>query len=107
VFSTYVFLQVFNEINARSLSPQRSPLAGLLQNRAFLAILTLTVIGQIVMTEIGGEVGAKVFSTAPLPIMTWFWIIAGSSSALIFGEVIRLVRKAIGGRARLATARSA
>ncbi|MHB8627604.1 MAG: calcium-translocating P-type ATPase, PMCA-type [Aggregatilineales bacterium] len=92
VFSTYVFLQVFNEINARSLNPSHSPFQGLLRNRAFWAVIAVIVIGQVLMTQIGGPLGANVFRTAPLPLGTWALIIVGSSTALIFGELTRLIR---------------
>jgi Ca2+-transporting ATPase len=96
VFATYVFLQVFNEINARSLNPARSPLRGLFRNRAFWAIMIVIIVGQVIMTQIGGPIGANVFRTAPLSLGTWVLIILGSSTALIFGELTRILRTRIG-----------
>ena len=93
VFSTYVLLQVFNEINARSLNPNESPLRGLFKNRAFMGVLALIVVVQVVMTQIGGRVGADVFRTAPLSAETWFLIVIGSGTALVFGEMVRFVRR--------------
>ena len=93
VFAAYVFLQVFNEINARSLTPILSPLVGLLKNRAFLSVLGVIVVIQVIMTQVGGKIGAEVFRTAPLSIETWVLIVLGSSTALIFGEIVRLIRR--------------
>jgi Ca2+-transporting ATPase len=95
VFAVYVLLQVFNEINARSLQPKQSPLHGLLKNRAFIGVLTLIVVVQVIMTEIGGKIGAEVFRTAPLSFETWVLVVLGSSSALIFGEIVRLIRRQV------------
>ncbi len=93
VFSTYVFFQVFNEINARSIDPSRSPFKGILRNRMFLIILALIVVIQIGITQIGGRLGEQVFRTTPLSVGTWLLILLGASSALLFGEIMRNVRR--------------
>ncbi len=95
VFAVYVFFQVFNEVNARSIDPSRSPFKGILRNRSFLLILALIIVIQVVITEIGGTVGEFVFRTEPLPVEVWLLILAGTSTALIFGETMRRIRRAV------------
>jgi len=92
VFTTYVFLQVFNEINARSITPLRSAFQGILQNRVFIAIIILIAVIQVIITQMGGTVGAQVFRTTPLSLETWVLIILGSSTVLIVAEVSRRIR---------------
>jgi Ca2+-transporting ATPase len=92
VFATYVFFQIFNEINARSLDPRISPFRGLLKNRTFLYVILFIAAVQFLLTQAGGVVGLA-FRTTPLPLETWVLIIVGTSTALIFSEIFRLIRK--------------
>jgi Ca2+-transporting ATPase len=87
-FSVYVFFQVWNLINCRSLSPDTMGLSGILRNRAFIAVAAIIAIGQIIIVTFGGAV----FKVAPLDALTWLAIIAGTSSVLIFAEIARRIR---------------
>lgn len=107
VFAVYVFFQVFNEINARSVDPKRSPFRGILRNRSFLLILGLIVVIQVAITQIGGPIGEQVFRTQPLSLETWLLILAGTSTALIFGETMRRLRLMFGRSAPLKVAHQA
>lgn len=86
----YVFFQVWNQINCRSLTPDRSGLRGLWRNPYFLLIASLTVVGQVVIVTFGGEV----FNVEPLSLRDWLAIAASTASVLVFAEAARLVRKA-------------
>jgi Ca2+-transporting ATPase len=88
IFTTYVFFQVFNLFNARSLHITRSPFAGLKPGSSFLNVMILIVIVQVLLTTFGGEI----FSTEPLSVVMWLKIILLTSTALIFGEVVRRIR---------------
>jgi P-type Ca2+ transporter type 2C len=87
-FSVYVFFQVWNLINCRSLTPETSGLSGILQNSAFVAIASVVAIGQIIIVALGGQV----FKVAPLSPLAWVWIVAGTSSVVVFAEVMRRIR---------------
>jgi len=89
IFTTYVFFQVFNEFNCRSLNPMRSAFDGLWASRNFLAVVALIVIVQVLLTQFGGAV----FNTAPLPVDLWAKILLLTSTALIFGEGVRFIRR--------------
>lgn len=89
VFTTYVFMQVFNLFNARSVKPERSAFVNLLQSRKFLFVIVLIVIVQVLLTQFGGTT----FNTAPLPITVWAQILLLGFSVLVLGEFFRQIRK--------------
>ena len=89
LFTTYVFMQVFNLFNARSVRPDRSAFAGVQQSRNFWVVLVFVVVVQVLLTEFGGST----FGTAPLPFHIWINIIMVGVSALLLGELSRYVRR--------------
>jgi Ca2+-transporting ATPase len=93
-FSIYVFFQVWNQINCRSLTPETSGLYRIWQNPAFLMIAAAVAVGQILIVTFGGTI----FKVEPLSPVYWLWVIAFTSTVLIFAEIAR--------RVRLATAKS-
>src|SRR5262249_33612015 len=93
-FTMYVFFQVWNQINCRSLVPDVSGFAGLLSNRAFLGVAAATALGQVLIVTFGGPV----FKVEPLGPLAWLGVLAFTSSVLVFAEIAR--------RVRLITARS-
>ena len=90
-FTVYVFFQVWNQINCRSLSPQESGLHRLFENPQFLVIASLTVIGQILIVTFGG----KVFNVEPLSVIDWAVIAVSTASVLVFAEIARRIRAAV------------
>ncbi|MDR2350223.1 MAG: calcium-translocating P-type ATPase, PMCA-type [Deltaproteobacteria bacterium] len=98
-FTTFVFLQFWNLFNARMLGQTSSALSRLGESKFFLLIAGVIGIGQILMTQYGGEI----FRTVPLSLKEWVLIIACTSPVLWVGEIIRfLLRRARGGGASLA-----
>jgi Ca2+-transporting ATPase len=92
-FTVYVFFQVWNQINCRSLSPRESGLRGLFANPTFLLIASLTVVGQVLIVTFGGVV----FNVEPLGMVDWLLIAATTASVLVFAEVSRRIRGAVQG----------
>lgn len=92
IFTTFVFLQVFNEINARSLGGHDSAFSRLFQSRGFLGILALVVAVQVGLTEFGG----RLFQTVPLSAATWARIVAFSATSLLAGAFWRWVMRRLG-----------
>jgi P-type Ca2+ transporter type 2C len=86
-FTTYVFFQLWNLINCRSLAPSVSGLARLGANRAFLLIAALIVAGQVGIVTFGGSI----FQVEPLGVVDWLIIAIATSSVLMLREVVRLV----------------
>jgi Ca2+-transporting ATPase len=89
-FTAYVFFQVWNQINCRSLSPRESGLYRLFANPQFLIIASLTVIGQVLIVTLGGAV----FQVEPLGVIDWVVIAVSTASVLVFAEIARRVRTA-------------
>jgi Ca2+-transporting ATPase len=87
-FSIYVFFQVWNQINARSLTPETSGFHRILANPTFLAIAAAVAIGQVLIVTFGGTV----FKVEPLGPLIWLAIIAFTSTVLIFAEIARRIR---------------
>jgi len=87
-FSIYVFFQVWNQINCRSLTPETSGFQRLLANPTFLVIAGFVAIGQILIVTFGGSA----FKVEPLGIWTWLGIIAFTSTVMIFAEIYRRIR---------------
>jgi P-type Ca2+ transporter type 2C len=92
-FTTYVLFQVWNQVNCRSLTPDTSGLAGVRRNRVFLAIMLVTLVGQILIVSFGGEV----FAVEPLGWLDWLIIGGSTASVLGFAEVVRRMRRARSG----------
>jgi Ca2+-transporting ATPase len=88
-FTTFVFLQFWNLFNARMLGRDSSALSNLKESRMFLLIVGVVAIGQILMTQLGGEI----FRTSPLGLGEWVAIIVGTSPVLWVGEVVRFVQR--------------
>jgi Ca2+-transporting ATPase len=91
VFTTYVFMQVFNLFNARSVKPERSAFVNLFQSRNFLGIMGLIVVIQVLLTQT--QFGGLAFNTKPLPIEVWAQILFLGVSVIGLGELFRQVRK--------------
>ncbi|MFQ3651363.1 MAG: cation-translocating P-type ATPase, partial [Gemmataceae bacterium] len=89
-FAVYVFFQVWNLINSRSLDPRVSGLANLLGNPYFVMIAGAIALGQIVLTSLPWM--ASVFKVEPLGLTDWLAIIAFTSTVLIFAEIRRFIR---------------
>lgn len=88
-FTIYVFFQVWNQVNCRSLTPDTSGFKGFFRNPSFLTIAGLIVIGQLIIVTIGGAV----FEVEPLGLLDWLGIAAGTASVLVFAEVARRIRR--------------
>lgn len=91
-FSVYVFFQVWNQINCRSLTPEVSGLWGLARNPTFLMIAGTVAVVQVIIVSV--PFIASVFKVAPLAWSDWLTIITGTASVLVFGEVVRRLRRA-------------
>ncbi|MDR3154373.1 MAG: cation-translocating P-type ATPase [Deltaproteobacteria bacterium] len=88
-FTVFVFVQFWNLFNARMLGSNRSAFSNLKESRMFMLVALVICIGQILMTQLGGEV----FRTVPLSFKEWVLIIVLTSPVLWAGELIRLARR--------------
>ncbi len=92
-FTAYVFFQVWNQFNCRSLTPDESGLSGLGRNPTFLAVAGVVALVQALIVSVPPL--AAVFKVEPLGPVDWLGIVAGTASVLLFAEVARRVRRAL------------
>jgi P-type Ca2+ transporter type 2C len=87
-FTIYVFFQVWNQINCRSLTPETSGFSRIWENPTFIAIATITAVGQVLIVTFGG----RVFNVERLNLVQWLAVMAFTASVLVFAEIARQVR---------------
>lgn len=88
VFNTFVFMQLFNEINSRKIHDEWNVLSGILVNQLFLVIMVFQVLMQVVIIEFGG----KAFGTTGLKLSEWLACIALGLISLPVGALLRYVQ---------------
>ena len=72
VFNTFIFLQLFNEINARKIEDEYNVFAGLHRNFIFLGVLFISVFFQVFYClEVGcgvcgGSIASPIYRDHPL-----------------------------------------
>jgi Ca2+-transporting ATPase len=91
-FTVYIFFQVWNEINCRSLTPEASGFRGLLRNPIFLAIVGVIAVVQVLIVTVPWLGG--LFKVERLSLPDWLWVLLGTASVLVFAEVVRRIRLA-------------
>jgi Ca2+-transporting ATPase len=91
-FTVYIFFQVWNQINCRSLVPEESGLHGLTRNPTFLMIAGTVAVVQVLIVSVP-FIGV-IFKVEPLSLLDWLLILAGTASVLVFAEAARRLRMA-------------
>ena len=90
-FSTLMMFQMFNVLNCRS---ERNSLfkIGVFSNRYLIGAIAISILLQImvIQTRLG-----TFFKTTPLLLIDWIYVVLMSSTVLIFGEIIKLIRNKI------------
>jgi Ca2+-transporting ATPase len=94
-FTVYVFFQVWNQINCRSLTPEASGLSGILNNPTFLTIAGTVAVVQVIIISVPRV--NHIFQVEALSLFDWLCILAGTASVLLFGEIARRIRLATKG----------
>jgi Ca2+-transporting ATPase len=91
-FTVYIFFQVWNQINCRSLVPQTSGFSGIWKNPTFLAIACTVAVVQALIINV--PFLSDIFKVERLGLLDWVLILLGTASVLVFAEVSRRVRLA-------------
>ena len=89
-FTTLVFFQIFNVLNARS--DERSAFPDLLRNRWLLAAITLSILLQVAVVYL--PFLQAPFGTVPLAARDWLLAAGVASSVLWLREASKLVSRA-------------
>ena len=81
LFNVFVWMQIWNEFNCRSVRFHRSPFRGLADSRTFLAIVGVIVVLQVLLIQFGGQV----FSTVALSWDDWLLSIGLGATVIVIG----------------------
>ncbi|KAL6072761.1 plasma membrane calcium, variant 2 [Balamuthia mandrillaris] len=87
IFNTFVWLQIFNEINCRKVNNELNVFKGLLTNYLFIGVIVVTIIGQILMVEVGG----KALKTTGITFGQWMLCIGFGALSVPLAFVVRLI----------------
>jgi hypothetical protein len=87
LFNTFVFCQIFNEFNARSIGDELDVFKGLERNATFVGIIAFTVIAQVGIVQYGGDF----VKTVPLPLEDWKRCVLMAALSLPLGGLMRLL----------------
>eukprot|EP01135_Chromosphaera_perkinsii_P004664 Nk52_evm13s293 gene=Nk52_evmTU13s293 len=87
VFNTFVFCQIFNEFNARSIDDSQNVFHNILKNRIFIGIWIGTVFVQAIIVEAGGPV----FDTEGLDGPMWATSFLLGAVSLPLGALLRVL----------------
>lgn len=86
IFNAFVFCQVFNEFNARHME-RINVLKNLLGNTLFIAVITVTVVFQVVLVQFLG----KFASTVPLDLKEWGICVAIGFLSMPIAVVVKFI----------------
>lgn len=93
VFNTFVFLQIFNEVNCRRLDNHLNIFSGIHRNSYFMIIFVIMVLFQAIIVQFGGAA----FETEPLNGIQWLICILLGLLSIPVGVIIRLIPEEIFG----------
>ncbi|ETO34560.1 hypothetical protein RFI_02534 [Reticulomyxa filosa] len=83
VFNLFVWMQVFNELNARRVQNEWNVFSGIFENAYFVGIVTVTVALQILIIFVGGDFT----STVPLGWKGWIYSVGIGFGILVWSSV--------------------
>ena len=87
-FDVFVFLQVFNSINARKLNHKEiNVFEGIKDNIYYIIVQSFIVIGQIILVTFGG----RAVRTQPLSFLQHLYCILIASLSLVVGFLVKLI----------------
>lgn len=88
-FTTFVMLQFWNLLNAKTLGSRHSCLHRLWADRGMLIIMVAILLGQWFIVTFGGQM----FRTTPLSLTEWTVIIVATSAVVWIKELYRLCKR--------------
>ncbi|KAI9251226.1 PMCA-type calcium-translocating P-type ATPase [Sporodiniella umbellata] len=87
VFNTFVFCQIFNEINCRRIDNKLNVFKNIFANKFFIGIFFICVIGQCIIVQFGGTA----FQVVGLDSVHWCISIIIGFMSLPIGAAIRMI----------------
>lgn len=87
IFNTFVFLQIFNEVNCRRIDNHLNIFEGIHRNAYFICIFIFIAVAQVIIVTFGGDA----FKTIKLNIGQWAICVLLGALSIPLGVLIRLV----------------
>jgi len=87
IFNTFIFAQIFNEYNARSIFDDLEVWSGAFKNPIFMGISVFTIALQVMLIEVGGEW----IRTAPLTAEQWLITVGLGAIAIPVHFLMRFI----------------
>ncbi|CAG8559832.1 9887_t:CDS:2 [Ambispora leptoticha] len=87
IFNTFVFLQIFNEVNCRRLDNKLNIFKNVFTNKFFMVIFVIICVGQILIVQLGGAA----FQVQSLNGSQWAISLGLGFLSIPFGVIIRLI----------------
>jgi len=87
LFNSFVFCQIFNELNSRKVNTELNIFTGFFTNWIFLGVIIFTCVAQVLIVEFGG-LAAK---TTKLDPLLWVYCVAIGFVSLPVGFLLRLI----------------
>ncbi|KAG0178616.1 hypothetical protein DFQ29_003219 [Apophysomyces sp. BC1021] len=87
VFNTFVFCQIFNEINCRRIDSKLNVFHNITKNKFFIFIFALCILGQVIIVNFGGVA----FQVTQVGGPEWAIAIVVGLLSLPIGVVVRLI----------------
>eukprot|EP01103_Thecamoeba_quadrilineata_P002746 TRINITY_DN12642_c0_g1_i1.p1 TRINITY_DN12642_c0_g1~~TRINITY_DN12642_c0_g1_i1.p1 ORF type:complete len:989 (-),score=241.99 TRINITY_DN12642_c0_g1_i1:45-3011(-) len=87
IFNTFVFAQLFNEINSRKLGDELNVFSGFFTNYIFVVVLVLSVVVQFLMVQFAGAWA----QTTALNAQEWFVCVGLGFISLPIGILLRFI----------------
>ena len=87
IFNTFVWMQIFNEYNCRSISNDYNVFRDIWKNPIFLGVSMTTILLQIVLVEFGGDF----VGTTPLTTFQWLVSVGLGFAGLLVGFLTRFI----------------
>jgi len=87
IFNTFIFCQLFNEFNCRSIFDEKNMFKGILNNPVFLWVIFAIAASQVFFVQYGG-----IFTqTSPLTAMQWMQTIGLAAFTFPLGVLMRFI----------------
>ena len=89
-FTGFVFMQIWNLLNARVMGSTKSAFTALWKNKTFIVVLSLIILLQVIIVEF---LPTGLFRTCKIGIEYWGAIVVATSIVIIIGEIYRASKR--------------
>ncbi|KAI3813407.1 hypothetical protein L1987_18129 [Smallanthus sonchifolius] len=86
IFNSFVFCQLFNEVNSREME-KVNVLNGIWKNNVFVSVLSATVVFQVIIIEFLGTFA----STSPLTMRQWYYSVLTGFLSMPIAVVLKMI----------------